>query len=91
MKFFNFLVPGPFLISTILQKCFNFFNSANQLKSIRDGHIGGPIAFFDRDYTAVVIVSPLNQYMVASTEVDSEEGLINFGLMASVKASVVTF
>ena len=79
------------MISTILQKCLNFFNSANQLKSIRDGHIGGPIAFFDRDYTAVVIVSPLNQYMVASTEVDSEEGLINFGLMASVKASVVTF
>ena len=57
------------------------------MKSIRDGHIGGPIAFFDRDYTAVVIVSPLNQYMVANTEVDSEEGLINFGLMASVKAS----
>ena len=32
-------------------------------ESLRGGRLGGPVAFFDRDYTAVVIMSPLNQFM----------------------------
>ena len=54
-------------------------------ESLRGGRLGGPVAFFDRDYTAVVIMSPLNQFMATNIEVD--DNVLNFGLMGSIEVS----
>ena len=56
-------------------------------ESLRGGRLGGPVAFFDRDYTAVVIMSPLNQFMTANMEVD--DNVLNFGLMGSIEVSTL--
>ena len=54
-------------------------------ESLRGGRLGGPVAFFDRDYTAVVIMSPLNQFMATNMEFD--DNVLNFGLMGSIEVS----
>ena len=56
-------------------------------ESLRGGRLGGPVAFFDRDYTAVVIMSPLNQFMATNMEFD--DNVLNFGLMGSIEVSTI--
>ena len=43
------------------------------------------MAFFDKDYSAVVILSPLNHFMTSSMEVRMQNGttVLDFGLMGS--------
>ena len=52
-------------------------------ETLRGGRLGGPVAFFDHDYTAVVIMSPLNNFMAANME--TELDVLNFGLMGSIE------
>lgn len=54
-------------------------------ETIRGGQLGGPVAFFDRDYTSVVILSPLNHFMVANMEVESDAFRLDLGLMGSIE------
>ena len=52
-------------------------------ETLRGGRLGGPVAFFDHDYSAVVIMSPLNNFMAANME--TELDVLNFGLMGSIE------
>ena len=52
-------------------------------ETLRGGRLGGPVAFFDHDYSAVVIMSPLNNFMAANME--TELDALNFGLMGSIE------
>ena len=52
-------------------------------ETVRGGRLGGPVAFFDQEYSAVVILSPLNHFMAVNMEV--EANVFNFGLMGSIE------
>ena len=54
-------------------------------ETLRSGRLGGPVAFFDHDYSAVIILSPLNNSMVLNME--TEGNGLNFGLMGSIEVS----
>lgn len=58
-------------------------------ETIRGGQLGGPVAFFDRHYTAVVIVSPLNHFMVANMQVESDAPRLDLGLMGSIEVRFI--
>ena len=60
--------------------------TANNPETIRGGQLGGPVAFFDKEYEAVAILSPLNHFMVTSMVTD--DTTLNFGLMGSIKVNL---
>ena len=60
------------------------------MTTIRDGNYGGPVAFFSQDGSSVVIVSPLNEFMISNMKheasvrgVDNHPGVLNYGLMGN--------
>ena len=59
------------------------------MDTIRGGQLGGPVAFFNQDYTAVVILSALNHFMVSNMVVEGYHELLNFGLMGSIEVSPI--
>jgi len=50
--------------------------------------LGGPVAFFDRDYQAVVLISPLNHFMITNQVTDiytNDSTVLSYGLMGSIQ------
>ncbi len=56
------------------------------MNTIRGGQLGGPTAFFNEDGSRVILISPLNNFMVANleTRVVGDDTVLDYGLMASV-------
>ena len=91
-----FRVSASFLLLT---QCFDHFSPLQNNDfarthrapdTIRSGQLGGPIAFFDRHYQAVVLISPLNHFMITNqwTDIHGDGStVLNYGLMGSIQVS----
>ena len=55
------------------------------LTSHRDGEYGGPLVLFNTEVSQVLILSPLNNYLVSSLHHRQDTDSLQWGLMASVE------
>lgn len=55
----------------------------------RDGEYGGPLMLYNTDMSHLVILSPLNNFMVSSMVHNKEEQSLQWGLMGSIKVSII--
>ena len=58
---------------------------ATFLTSHRDGEYGGPLVLFNTEVSQVLILSPLNNYLVSSLHHRQDTDSLQWGLMASVE------
>ena len=67
----------------------NNYSTSAYPDTIRGGQLGGPVVFFDKAYSAVVLISPLNNFMVSNMEVKMKNNktVLDFGLMGSIQVN----